>query len=676
MTRLSNAHLALVLVSVVVPTASAQVCTPTVQWIWEGPTRSPSFPEPCITPLVLQLDDDDGDGRITTSDVPDVVFTHFGSGNSAQITVVDGVTGAEKFVFDAPNVLPTALAAGDLDGDGLVEIVALHDDRTHIVAFEHDGTFKWQSDPAPLALYEFEPIAIADLDQDGSPEVFVGAMVFAADGTFLWQGSRGGGLETHWSLIHISHAVDLLPLNPGLELLAGNTVYDATGAVIWHNDTIPDGWTAVADFDLDGDPEIVHTTKEQVRMLDHLGNTLGSPYTVPGTLISQPLAADLDGDGLPEVVVINDVEVQSLSWTGAAFVMNWLQRTNDATRVNGASAFDLDGDGASELLYHDQERWYVMDGRSGAILSVFPFNSATLIETPVIADIDNDCVSEILVSGCQGGVAAPSPNSVIAYECSPSVAARPMWNQFSYHVTNVEDDGTIPQFEAAPWTVGLNGWLEQRPGGGGLSADPGRPLTICVGSATVLDASGSSGCGALGMEFRWLDGATVACDWSTDPTCAVMPAATTTYTVEVACVGSADCIGSAPVVVEVRSCSLEVQFDRFEAAWRSREPPVVEVSWRTTLEQGTLGFVVERATSSSGPFVVIGDTEARGAGADYALRDATAVVDGWYRIVEMTMSGRGDRSVPFQVGHVAIGRARSRADRRSGRPHGARPADE
>ena len=53
------------------------VCTPAELWRWEGRIRSSTQPEPCGTPLVLQLTDDDGDGRIGTLDRPDVAFIHF-----------------------------------------------------------------------------------------------------------------------------------------------------------------------------------------------------------------------------------------------------------------------------------------------------------------------------------------------------------------------------------------------------------------------------------------------------------------------------------------------------------------------------------------------------------------------------------------------------------------------
>ena len=60
---MKTARFALVLAAfLVLPNVAGSVCTPTVQWVWNGNTESPSHPQQCATPLVVQLTDDDGDG--------------------------------------------------------------------------------------------------------------------------------------------------------------------------------------------------------------------------------------------------------------------------------------------------------------------------------------------------------------------------------------------------------------------------------------------------------------------------------------------------------------------------------------------------------------------------------------------------------------------------------------
>ena len=62
---MKNARFALALAAFLVfPNVAWSVCTPTVQWIWDGDIQSPSFPSTCMTPVVVQLTNDNGDLRI------------------------------------------------------------------------------------------------------------------------------------------------------------------------------------------------------------------------------------------------------------------------------------------------------------------------------------------------------------------------------------------------------------------------------------------------------------------------------------------------------------------------------------------------------------------------------------------------------------------------------------
>jgi hypothetical protein len=82
-----------------------------------------------------------------------------------------------------------------------------------------------------------------------------------------------------------------------------------------------------------------------------------------------------------------------------------------------------------------------------------PRTSGTLTEYPVVADIDNDGSAEIVVvSNAHPSVPTPSPTvQVIKDKQDRWVQARRIWNQHTYHVTNVREDGTIPQFEKRSW---------------------------------------------------------------------------------------------------------------------------------------------------------------------------------------------------------------------------------
>jgi len=397
------------------------------------------------------------------------------------------------------------------------------------------------SEELPIWLGEYDTIGIADLNQDGSPEIFVGATVVDADGLFLWHGSAGQGAGPRG---RTAVAADIDPSRPGLELLAGHTLYTADGSIVWDSPGIPDGYTAVADFTGDGRPEIVLVSARQIHMLDAAGRNLGTHMLAANS--PPPLVADLDGDGTPELFTSDGRTAKVLEWNGFSFTQRWSRVVRDPTSLAGAVAYDFDGDGAAEVIYRDEHEWFIFDGATGGTLWRETFGSATLLETPVVADIDGDCVTEIIVTGCARN---SRTDRVVAYECPSAVPARSIWNQLLYHVTNVEDDGTIPRKEVAPWTAG-NTAMAQAGAGGQAVADAGPAITACVGERVTLDASGSLPCDASGLEYRWLLAGDVICDWSDQPTCEVQPDVTTTYDLEVQCVAFG-CSAGASASVEV-----------------------------------------------------------------------------------------------------------------------------
>ncbi len=90
----------------------------------------------------------------------------------------------------------------------------------------------------------------------------------------------------------------------------------------------------------------------------------------------------------------------------------------------------------------------------------------------LLAVIDNDGSAEIVVVSNQYGNGMSPPVQVIRDKDDRWIQARRIWNQHTYHVTNVREDGTIPQFEPPSWkslnTFRTNAQIE----GGGLCEPP------------------------------------------------------------------------------------------------------------------------------------------------------------------------------------------------------------
>ena len=98
---------------------------------------------------------------------------------------------------------------------------------------------------------------------------------------------------------------------------------------------------------------------------------------------------------------------------------------------------------------------------------------ARVIEYPVVADVDNDGAAEIVITSNEGteNFQTAAAVQVIHDRDERWVPARRIWNQHTYHVTNVREDAVIPQFES-PWWESLNTFRTQAQSEGGRTCLP------------------------------------------------------------------------------------------------------------------------------------------------------------------------------------------------------------
>ena len=77
----------------------------------------------------------------------------------------------------------------------------------------------------------------------------------------------------------------------------------------------------------------------------------------------------------------------------------WTQTITDASGLAGCSGYDVNGDGAYEVLFADENTFWLFDGSTGGVLfSQLGHASGTIFEYPIVADIDNDDSAEIVIS--------------------------------------------------------------------------------------------------------------------------------------------------------------------------------------------------------------------------------------------------------------------------------------
>jgi len=422
---------------------------PTTQWDFLGP---PGFDQAIVTPLVANLTDDDGNGEIDLCDVPDVVVVagpwEFSDTLPARIYVLDGETGVPHFsIDDHPVQWGGTPALGDIDGDGLPEIVTSGPNgAAPLLAFEHDGTFKWQSS-APWQGAQASAVALADVDADGDVEIVAGANLFDHTGALLWTNPGDD--------IYSASAVADLDGDGAMEVLTAAAVYHADGSLYW-NRPGESGWShpQVANLDGDPQPEVLYTVGSGVMLFEHDGTLVWGPLAPTGGVgdWNRPLSVhNLDMDPEHEFAAADPAHYAAYDPDGTPL---WIANVIDSSGQAGGTAFDFIGAGVAQAIYGDETTVYAFDGAGQQLMSI-PYKSGTIIEYPTVADIDNDGSAEIVVVSNSGFVGGPVEFTARAVRDVEDrwVQGRRIWNQHTYHVTNVREDGTIPQQEPRHWEL-------------------------------------------------------------------------------------------------------------------------------------------------------------------------------------------------------------------------------
>ncbi len=438
---------------------------PKLKWSWTDPGSTGFFQGSMTTPLVANFTDDNGDGEVNLCDVPDVIVATGGGpiGATGSMYMLAGDTGKLEYTFDLPGGIDTSVnaAIGDIDGDGVAEILA-NDTAGHLVAFDNHGKVKWTG--KDIGAYKSvtasycHAIAIYDLDGDGNPEIIVAFEVFDNKGNRKWGYDESAFEGQYWCPANTAADLDG---DGKLEVIFGNAAYHSDGTKYWSIPG-PPGQPQVANLDSNPDPEIFVSRQDGILILSHDGKILSGPVqlydktTSPNCWSKPGVVHDFDGDGHPDISDSSCNHV-SVYHVGSSYNLttNWTpMAVDDTSGLASSTAFDFLGRGIADGVYGDQDNLWVYDGVTGAVEMSQTRSSGTLIEYPIVADVDNDGSADIVVVSNTGGdVPANYKHTVDVYEDSQKrwIPTRRIWNQHAYHVSNVREDGTIPAHPKPSW---------------------------------------------------------------------------------------------------------------------------------------------------------------------------------------------------------------------------------
>jgi hypothetical protein len=463
--------------------------TPVLEWSWTGSAIQPAHNQVINMPVVVDLEKDG------TPDVVVVTSDNYDAGGIGYLRALDGKTGLEKWganadVYVAANrVQPRSTpAAADIDGDGFVEIVTAKSGGG-LIAFEHDGKFKWVTTQANgttpwTTSVASSTVAIADMDADGNAEIVVGAVIFDKTGKLLSDNGAISGANMNYGPVSVIADLDGMGAQ---ELVTGSRAFRADGTLYWNNNQ-SDGYPAIADLDLDGTPEVVVISSDTVRVQSPTTGAVLASINMAGTGAGgPPTIANFDADPAPEIAAANGsaYSVYTYSNNPPTLTLKWQVPTQDqSSNRTGSSLFDFQGDGVAEVVYNDECYMRVYNGVDGSELYKEPNSSATIHEYPVIVDVDGDNNTEIVLTAndlnhkanntlCPYGPAM-SRHGVFVYGDAGDnwVRTRRIWNQHAYHITNINADGSLPSPEPYSWVApqGFNNYRQSNQGAGVFNA--------------------------------------------------------------------------------------------------------------------------------------------------------------------------------------------------------------
>jgi hypothetical protein len=367
-------------------------------------------------------------------------------------------------------------AVADINGDGKQEVLWGSYDLAAVSG--SDGKLVWR---AASGNRVWPGVAVADLTGDGSTEIIVGrsggqVTVYNATGSVLWAAtafSDGGEVR--------SLAVEDIDRDGQLEIIVGKAGSGATKQinVLRANGTVKTGWparrdgeagygwgmynqnVAVADLIGDGRKEIIGPTDTHyITALDSDGNQLpanamygsGKVWSQVGVHVqhsvdlrgyancgsehrpnfanSPPTIADLNGDGVNEIVVVGNVyncgtdpysslyympfvfKADRTRWSGNGFDWSAIPTpgsgsaplSEDYNVIESAEpnpvVADLDGDGMKEILFPSYDgklhAYWLDKTEHGNWPYKVPGDGIRFASEPVIADLDNDGRAEVL----------------------------------------------------------------------------------------------------------------------------------------------------------------------------------------------------------------------------------------------------------------------------------------
>ena len=345
-------------------------------------TSAPNLSLPSLTYIQCIIEDVTGDKRndlvciVVASNYADVsLLTYIGNGNGTFAAPIK--TTVDPLLDDSA---PIIARAGDINGDGLADVVITSAYSSAVFAYLSDGSGRFSAAAAFQGSFNYSVPTVVDLNGDGKPDV-------------LW------------------------PTGPRVNLGNG----DGTFSAITQYDPGFDSYCAFGDVDRDGHLDAACTWVDggDIDGYVHLtvlhGNPDGSFAKTPlftrtfgngenqydgfATILTPVLVADLNGDGFADIVSLSGDGYSVLlggpntTWSGQPqqFVTASFQSGFGVYGIYGVSIADMNGDGLPDIVAIGPNGLYITYARGDGTLSSAPATELGQISTSAaLVDVNGD----------------------------------------------------------------------------------------------------------------------------------------------------------------------------------------------------------------------------------------------------------------------------------------------
>lgn len=385
------------------------------------------------SPTVAPLEDTNGDGFIGKGDIATILYRSGG-----QYRAIDGKNGLLKFTLAGTGAQEVA-AIADLDKDGIPEIIVKNGSKLTI--YNNKGQIKKEFTTPSLSNSSWSSDAyhpnIADLDKDGTPEIIINNKVFNYEKGLIFDNLASGQTQ----------AIADINGDGYLDIIGLQGVTDRQGKLLYNFKTktgtsLTLKFLAVGDVLGSSKPQIIAVYGSLIYIFDAQTGIEIASYNAPSSAGGSPVIADFDGDGIADIGLARTYNYVALRGDGSVI---WSTPISDGSGGTGSTVFDFDNDGKLEAIHFDEQNIRVYDATTGVERIKIPNSTATAHEYPVVVDADADGHADIILGSSGHGI------RMISSKNRDWANTRNIWNQYSYHVTNINDDLTVPTHEVNSW---------------------------------------------------------------------------------------------------------------------------------------------------------------------------------------------------------------------------------